>query len=134
MSGIVTFLKKVGQIILQGEQIFTGFAPVIQAAYPKSSPVIQTVSKDLVQIASVITDTEAFGQALSLPGAQKLTASVGPVSQIILDSSLLVGKQIANQALFQQGAQKIADGMADVLNSIHPDAATQTKPQDVKVS
>ena len=129
---VVTFLKKAGTIILEGAQIFTGFAPLITATYPKSAGAVTTISKDLAQVASVITDVEAFGQALSLTGAQKLQAAAGPVSQVILDSSLLVGKQVANPALFKEGAQAIADGMAKILNSLHPDSATQIKPQDVK--
>jgi len=133
MSGVLTFLKKAGQIILQGAEIFTGFAPFLTTAYPKSAGVVTTVSKDLTQISDAIVQAEAFGQALSLPGAQKLQAAVGPVSQIILDSSIVSGKQVADPVLFKQGAQKIADGMADVLNSLHPDNATQTKPQDVKL-
>jgi len=131
---VLTFLKKAGQIILQGAEIFTGFAPILTTSYPKSAGAVTTISKDLTEIANVVTDVEAFGQALGLPGPQKLQAAVGPVSQAILDSTLLAGKSIAQPDLFKQGAQKIADGMADVLNSLHPDAATQTKPQDVKVS
>src|SRR5215831_4925882 len=132
MPGIVTFLKKAGQIILTGVEIFSGIAPILTSKIPNSSGAIQTVSKDLAQVAGVVMDVEAFGQALGLPGAQKLQAAVGPVSQIILDSSLLAGKTVADPALFKQGAQKVADGLADVLNSIHPDNATQVKPQDVK--
>jgi len=131
MAGIVTFLKKAGAIILQGVEIFSGIAPILTSKIPNSSGAIQTVSKDLAQVAGVIMDVEAFGQALGLAGPQKLTAAAGPVSQIILDSSLLAGKQINDPVLFKQGAQAIADGMAKVLNSIHPDNATQTKPQDV---
>lgn len=132
MPGFLTFLKKAGQIILEGAQIFTGFAPMVSAAYPKSAGAITTISKDLSQVADAVVQAEAIGQALNLPGAQKLQAATPLVAQIIIDSSILVGKQVAQPELFKQGSQKIADGMADVLNSLHADSATQTKPQDVK--
>ena len=134
MSGVLTFLKKAGQIILQGAQIFTGFAPMISAAYPKSSGTITTISKDLAQVSDAIVQAEAFGQALGLPGTDKLRAAAPAVCQIILDSSIVAGKQVANPTLFQQGATKVADGMADILNSLHPDDATQVKPSDIKAA
>jgi hypothetical protein len=132
MPGILTFLKKAGQIILEGAQIFTGFAPFLTSAIPHSQGLVTTVSKDLSQVADAVIQAEAIGQALSLPGPQKLQAAAPLVSQILIDSSIVAGKQIAQPDLFKQGSQKIADGMADVLNSLHPDSATQTKPQDIK--
>lgn len=128
----MTFLKKLAQIILQATEIATGFAPLFTKVVPQSAGVIATVQSDLALVGQEIVSVEAFGQALSLPGAQKLQAAVGPVSQIILQSALVSGKKIANQALFAQGAQKVADGVADILNSIDQNEASAVKPQDVK--
>jgi len=124
----MTFLKTLGAILVKGLQIAIGFAPVAQAAFPQASVAIQAVEDKLQKIAGIIVQTEAIGQALQLPGAQKLTAAAPLVAQEILSSSILVGHVIANPTLFQQGSQKIADGMADVLNSLQPDAIqTQNK-------
>src|SRR4051812_21705042 len=98
----MTFLKKFGEAILKGISIVTGFAPIASALYPGQAGVIQTVSNDLAQVASIIVQTEALGQALGLSGLQKLQAAVPLVEQIVLQSSVLVGHKIENEALFKQ--------------------------------
>lgn len=120
------FLTRLGQIINRGLQILGFAAPIIQVESPQAGKVLQTVSADLVDVAGVITNVEAFGQALALKGPDKLRAAVGPVSQIILQSTLLANHKIAQPDLFTQGATKIADGMADVLNSLNPDGIQVT--------
>ena len=114
----MTFLKKFGLAILKGIAIVSGVAPTISQQIPSSAGPIQTISKDLTQIAQIIASIEAVGAALGLPGTQKLTAAAPQVAQIILQSTLLVNHKIANSALFNQGCTKVADGMADILNSL----------------
>jgi hypothetical protein len=57
-------------------------------------------------------------------GAQKLAASAPLVANILKTSELVSGKKIADEVLFMQGATDITSGMAKILNSLHPDAAT----------
>ncbi len=121
------FLTKFGQAFLKGIQIVTGFAPLAASVAPNEAGVIQTVSQDLTQIAHIITQVVVIGQALSLPGPQKLTAAAPLIAQVLLQSSMLAGHKINDEALFTAGAKKIADGMADCLNSLHPDVETQGK-------
>ena len=121
------FLTKLGQILLKGIEIYAGFAPIAQASFPGIAGPIATVSNDLSQIANIIVQVEAMGQALQLPGVNKLIAAVPSVEQIILQSTLLVNHKIANPELFKAGATKIADGMADVLNSLHDQIDTVSK-------
>lgn len=123
----MNLLAKIGSIILKVTEIVAGFAPVAEAAFPSEASKVQVVSQDLSQIASIITQIEAAGQALQLAGAQKLTAAAPLVAQVILQSSVLVNHTIASSDLFKQGSQKIADGMADVLNSLHGNVATTSK-------
>ena len=118
------FLTKLGQILLQATQIVTGFAPLAKMALPGYADKVDVVSQDLAEIAQVIANVEAVGQALTLPGAQKLQASAPLVAQVILRSAIVANHKIANPTLFQQGAQKIADGMADVLNSLEDKVET----------
>jgi hypothetical protein len=123
----VTFLKKLGGILVKGIAVAVGFAPMIQQFVPGSTGIVQTVSKDLAQIADIIVQAEAMGQALGQPGPQKLIAVTPMVAQIILGSSMLSGHKIANSDLFKQGCTSIASGMADVLNSLKDDVATEDK-------
>ena len=110
------FLTKLGQILLKVTQVVTGIAPFIPSAHQGT---YQIVSRDLEQISAIIIQAELFGQALGLPGSSKLTAATPAVAQIILQSSILANHKIANDVLFKQGCNKIADGMADVMNSLN---------------
>jgi hypothetical protein len=121
------FLTKLGQIILKGVEIYTGFEPIAAMAFPGQADKLQVVSRDLSEIATIVTQVEGVGQALQLAGPQKLQAAAPLVAQAILQSSILVNHTIADPVLFNQGAQKIADGMADVLNSLHDNIQTTSK-------
>jgi hypothetical protein len=117
----MTFLKKLGSILLKATEIVTGVGPLIGQIYPQAAGLEQRVENDLVQIGQIIVTVETLGQALNTPGADKLKAAAPLVAQIILKSAIVGAHEIDNPMLFQQGAQKIADGMADVLNSLKPD-------------
>jgi len=123
------FLSVLGQLILKGGQIVGLFAPAIEQVLPKSSGVVNTVSADLAQIANIVSDVEVAGQALKTPGPGKLTAAAPLVAQVILQSSMLAGHKVAQPDLFNQGATSIASGMADILNSLHPNGITTTNKQ-----
>jgi len=123
----MTFLSKLGAAILKFTQIVAGIAPVAEAAFPGQSVQIQTVSNDLAQIAQIVTNVEAVGQALKLPGDQKLTGASPLVAQVILQSSMLVGHSIDDEALFQKACTEIAGGVADLLNSLKSNVATVNK-------
>uniref|UniRef100_A0A6M3LD29 Uncharacterized protein n=1 Tax=viral metagenome TaxID=1070528 RepID=A0A6M3LD29_9ZZZZ len=118
------YLTAIGKILLKVTQIVTGIAPFIPAA---QQGMYQVISRDLEQISAIIIQAELFGQALNLPGAQKLTAATPAVAQIILQSSILANHKIADPVLFKQGCTKIADGMADVMNSLQDKIETVDK-------
>ncbi len=120
----MTLLSKIGAILLKVSQIVVGIAPFVPAAQQGT---YQIISRDLEQVSAVIIQAELFGQALSLPGAQKLQAASPAVAQIILQSSILANHKIANQPLFQAGCTKITDGMADVMNSLNDSVDTVSK-------
>src|SRR5229473_448728 len=115
----MNLLAKIGGIILKATEILTGFGSVVSQSIPSSSGVITTVSKDLTEIATVITQVEAVGQSLAIAGPDKLKAAAPLVAQVILSSAMIVNHSIADSAKFQGGCTKIADGMADILNSLH---------------
>ena len=115
----MTFLSKLGQAVLKGVAIVSGIAPVVSQTIPGASGPIQIISQDLTQIADIITQIEAIGQALGHKGEDKLNAAQPLIAQVILKSTLLVNHKIANPDLFSKGTKAIAGGMADVLNSLH---------------
>lgn len=124
---MLTFLKKVGQDVVAASGIVSTFAPVVEAAVPSQAAKIETVSTDFAQVAAIIQQVEVMGQVLNQPGADKLRAAAPMVAQAILQSSIMVNHEIANPALFQQAATKIADGMADLLNSLKADVPVENK-------
>lgn len=125
----LTLLKKIGQIALKATELILGFGPAAVKYIPgdKDDKILAAITPELVQIAQVIQQVEVFGQALGLPGAQKLTAAAPSVAQIILASAIMAKHEIANPALFQAGCTQVAAGMADVLNSLKPDVETENK-------
>ncbi len=123
----MTFLKKLGQILLQATEIVTGFSGLAQQFMPGSSGVMQVISKDLAAIAQIVAEVEAIGQAMNLAGPQKLSAASPLVAQIILQSSLLVNHKIADEVLFKKACSELAGGMADLLNSLKDNIDTTSK-------
>ena len=121
---MMTLLSRIGSVLLTATKIVTGLAPFIPASQQGT---YQVISQDLEQISSIIIQAELFGQALGLKGVDKLTAASPAVAQIILRSSILANHKIANEQLFQAGCKKIADGMADVMNSLDSSVDTINK-------
>lgn len=125
----MSWLKTVGQIALAGAKI-AGFAPLVMPFIPEDrrttvDAIVARTTDTLSSISGVIAQAEIMGQALALPGADKLKGATPAVAQLVLQSSILAGKKIADPAKFQAGCQQIAAGVADVLNSLH-DAAEVT--------
>jgi hypothetical protein len=126
----MTFLSKLGAILLKGVAIATGFSQVLGQQLPGGGgAMVQKISKDLAEIAQIIVTIEAVGQLKGLPGAEKAKAAGPLIAQIILQSTIMTGQKINDATLFNQGCVNIAGGMADVLNSLHPDGAKETKPE-----
>lgn len=125
------FLKTLGSILSKGFAIWAGFAPEIQQAIPGSAGVVQTISKDLTEIADVIVQVETMGASLNLTGDQKLTAAASQVRQIVIDSAIVAGRPIADTGAFNRNVDGLASAIVGILNSLHPDAAVTT-PASVK--
>lgn len=121
------FLTKLGNVLLQVTQVVTGFAPLAKVALPGYADKVDVVSQDLAELSQIIVNVEAVGQALSLAGPQKLQAAAPLIAQVLIRSSIVANHKVANPALFQQGATKIADGLADVLNSLEDKVETVNK-------
>jgi len=126
MPEALTFLKKLGTILANAAGIFAGIGPIITpflgSAASQASSAIGTAVNDLTAISQVVVQVEAVLQAPG-SGPQKLIAATPLVIQILKTSQIVAGKQIADEALFAKAAQEITSGVADLLNSIHPDEA-----------
>jgi len=120
----MTWLKRIGGILLKVGEIAMGVSPILASAYPKQAGGIQVVSQDLAELGNIIVMIEAAGQALNIAGPDKLKAAAPLVAQAILRSALVANHKIENQALFQGGSVKIADGLVDILNSFHASVET----------
>jgi hypothetical protein len=114
----MSWLKKLGSIALVVGKNVPIYGAVVSALIPgeKDDAVIAKVSTTIDPIIKIITDVEAIGTALALTGPQKLTAATPLVMQALAPYASRVG--IDNAALFQAGAEKMAAGMVDVLNSL----------------
>lgn len=121
----MTFLSKLGAVLLKGIGVATGFLPLISQAFPSTTGSIATISKDIAEISVVVAQIEAIGQLRGLPGPEKAKAAGPLVAQILLRSSILSGQKVAQPELFNQGCVTIAGGVADVLNSLHPDGVKE---------
>lgn len=123
----MTFLSKLGSVLAKVIAIATGIGSLAQPflGSGKVGTTVNTVVNDLTQIGNTVVTAETLIQGKGL-GATKLAAATPLVAQILMTSEMLSGKHIANNALFMQGARKITDGMADILNAIHPDEVKTT--------
>ncbi len=117
----MSFLKKLGQVLLQVAGIATGIGPIIGPflGSGKAASVTGTVVNDLTSIGSLVVQIEtAFAAVPGSTGAQKLQAAIPLVANVIKTSQLVSGKKIANQALFTQAVQEYVQATVDLLNSI----------------
>ncbi len=122
----MTFLKKLGQILLNVTGIAVGIGPIIQPflGSGKAAQVVSTGTNDLTAIAQAVLQIEvALGNVPGSTGAQKLQAVLPLVGNIVKTSELVSGKKIADEAKFTLAIQELSQGAVDLLQSIHPDEA-----------
>ena len=117
----MSFLKKLGDIIVKGAGVFLGFAPAITAAVPSSGGLVTTISKDISEIANLVVIAETVGQQQNIPGPDRAKMIASQVVQILLDT-ILKGQKIQDQPLLIEAGADIAGGFAKALTSVHEDA------------
>lgn len=129
----MTFLSKLGKVlatIVNIAGVAAGIGPILEGVLGSGSKVGTEIGKavnDLTQIGQVVLQAETMIQTPG-SGATKLAAATPLVASIVQTSELISGKKIANEALFIQGSSKITSGMADILNSLHPDNVPNPAP------
>jgi len=119
--GVVTFLKKAGTLLVNAVSVVELGYPILGRLIPKAGQgIAATVVNDLEQFAGVVTTVEQISASLpaGLTGEQKFVAALPGIAQAAAASSVMVGKKIANQALFQKACSEYAQATVDMLNSL----------------
>jgi hypothetical protein len=121
----MTFLKKLGLGLAKAKQAIAIIRPFLGLLKDgeRIGAGVDRVDDTLGQVAGVVVTVEGIGAALKLDGAQKLSAASPMVTQLILQSSLVSGRKIADEAKFAEGVAKVTAGVVDILNSISADEA-----------
>jgi hypothetical protein len=125
MGGVMTFLKKAGTLLVNAVSVIELGYPVLGKLLPPAAQgVANVVVTDLEQMSSVVTAVEAVGAALpaGLTGEQKFAAALPGITRAVAQSSLLAGKKIKDQALFQKACAEYAQATVDMLNSVDADS------------
>lgn len=134
--GVLTFLKKAGTAIVNVASIVELGYPILGRFLPAKAQEYATPAvNDLAQIAGVVTSVETISAGLptQLTGEQKFAAALPLVTKAIASSSILAGKKIANQTLFQKAASEFAQATVDLLNALDPDSVVVTPITQAKV-
>ena len=122
----MTFLKKFASIMITVGKYAGLISPAAQVMFPGHAGKIEGVADDLAEVAGVVVTIEAIGQSAGWPGPDKLRYAAPLVANVITKSALLIDKKIDDPDLFAAGSTKIADGMADILNSLKDDIETES--------
>jgi hypothetical protein len=132
-----SFLKTFAADLLKGTtiavQIAEGIDPLVSAANPAAGKILTTATSDLATIGNLATVAETVAQAITTApsGPQKLSAVLPYVSTLIQQSELLSGKQVADEAGFEQGVTLVINGVVGILNSCKKSGSTSTVPVTV---
>jgi hypothetical protein len=119
----MTWLKKVGQFLAQGveraAEFFPFLSPLAVLLPQGGQKAVQAIGTDLGALQNIVVAVETVNQAPG-SGAQKLAAAIPLVTTFIKNSEVMIGKKVANEALFAQACQEFAQATVDLLNSIDP--------------
>ena len=120
----MTFLKKLGQLIAQAAAIASGIGPLVLPflGAGRGQQIGTAVINDLTQLSQIALMAEAMNQTPG-SGAAKLAAAKPLALQILRSSQAFAGKKIDNEALAEEGAGDVINGLVKFMNAVHPDEA-----------
>jgi hypothetical protein len=139
LMSFTSFLKTFAADLLKGISIASAVAqgvdPLIKASNPAAASKIETAVSELGTIGNLATIAETMAQAITTApaGPQKLAAVLPYVSTLIQNSELLSGKQIADEAGFQNGVTQVINGVVAILNSCKKAGSQVTVPVAVAI-
>lgn len=123
MGGFVSFLKKAGTLLVNTVSVVELGYPVLGRLLPaKVQGVASEIVTDLEHFSGVVTSVEAVAAAIpsGLTGEQKFAAALPGITRAVAQSSIVAGKKVADQALFQKACSEYAQATVDMLNSLDP--------------
>ncbi len=123
----MTFLQKLGTILLKVTQVITGFQPIQQVTYPQAGNIVTKIISELSMLSALVVQAEAMGQALGIKGPDKAKAIAPLVAQMVLQSEMMVNRKISDPVKFQAGCQELGGAIADILNSLDDKIDTENK-------
>src|SRR5689334_16640540 len=106
----MTFLSKIGGIILKGIALASGIGGLVGQQVPAAAGTVTRVLGFLSELAPIITTVEAIGQIRNIPGPEKAKIAGPLIGQVILQSDFMAGKKIDQPDLFKLGCERIAGG------------------------
>ena len=114
----MSFLKKLGTVVLKIVGIWTGIAPILGNALPAGAAAIEDKLGKLFNLIVTVEQTfvAAFGTDAK-KGSDKLRAAQPFVAQLIQQTDLLAGKKPKDEALFTDATTRLTGALADILNS-----------------
>src|SRR6185369_820324 len=114
----MTFLKKLGSVLLKIAGIASGFAPLVNQYVPGSDKVTPIVNDKLNQALSVVVTAEQMFAAAGTvkSGADKLKAASTFVAQLVQQADMLAGRHPKDEAKFSASVKNLTSALADILN------------------
>ena len=118
----LSFLKRAGQILANVGAAEAGLEPIFRASAPASAGA--TIDKIDLIFKSVVATEGQFAAAFpgGQNGQQKLLAAASLVGPVLATVDTIRGKPIADEAAYLKAVQTITGGIADLMNSLKPNA------------
>lgn len=118
----MSFLKKLGTIVLKIIGVASGLMPLIQGSLTGgAAATVSTFEDKLNKALGVIVTAEqmfaAAHDAASGKGSDKLKAATPFVAALIQNTELLIGKKPKDEAKFEAASTALTSALADILNS-----------------
>lgn len=124
----MSFLAKLGKILLTGAATLTGVLPIVQPLLGRNTKVDAVATKITDTLTLIGTSVVTIEMALNgKAGVEKFAALVNLVGPLIRTSELVASKEIADEAMFQKGINEIAQGAVDILNSLKESGVKTSK-------
>lgn len=114
--GFVSFLKKVGLGIIKYAPAVLGIGQIVASNDPKAAPIVDRLGA-IFSAGQQIEKDFATAFPGQQTGPQKILALSAQVGDILRETELATGMEIADEALLQKAATEIAQGVVDAMQS-----------------
>jgi hypothetical protein len=121
-----SFLKNAGKLLANVAAVEAGLEPIFKGALPASAgPTLDKIDLVFKQVVAV-EGMFAAAYPGQQTGPQKLVAAAALIGPVLQSVDTIRGKSIANEAAYTAAVQKIAGGIADLLNTLNDKPSNAT--------